>query len=931
MPAVPKSAGEVALTTAAVDEPWTAGLSPNAIPWSAESHKWTDSYKSAGHDEIPDAAAKQWFTAINGHSFSLTSELIGKPLRRIGRFDGTAKLRAPWPNDAVWRMTPFDVTDLMLTFWNGSAGVLFQYYPRHEPPIWAAFEVTRNESAVGVVRVGLLTTDNGSCGRSTAGTFDIRHQDQQIVLARGGIILIAAPLAHPPQDVIVGGQFRLRGMSMHRSESLSVAPLPRHHVLSSGPVSKLRWRQRHDHVKSLETSFSLTSNSFVEPEESVLPVARCLEQSPDRGTGLLELIVKISAADPGTGISICDRNAKSLLRVDFRRDLVTNQTVFAVSSTGHNQSDIETNLRNGPPHFFRPGSWFKFVVGQGTAHLHIGSDGLHWGRLSQFVNGNGSAALDSLKVQVDPGGDTRTICLSDLQIRELSGIIELTKPELYLRAASDVQPFDFERWKQQVRERLPTGVDPIDWSIASAVVALQHANEKSVALPILQTLLDTVERSAISFTQKKRLLDDACLLVDLLDDESTREMRRRYEDLGWQLERSGDHESITKVRLALLQSPFWSAGEIRFACERLHSHQIIDAVYRQDWPLAWASSRTVSFWNTLPHPDFRPIESGGELDRHAMWGESLAVDFVPQLDDGTTTVLPVNLRHPFIPAISKDAYNWFAELRSALSGGSEEDACRIAMSIAPQSEQELLTDAEDPELFVSVATAIDSARKSYPAFAEMMNAKFASHGQLRLRSAIQRKDLQGVRAIGIQFAGTSAARDGQMWLGDRELAIGHFDTAEQHFRDALVEANPGERQILEPRLGLARSLGGQNDEKPFRAALSQSNTDGIKINGTSVTGEEIRVMTKDLANRPMPNGVLRDSTSTARIDLEQGNSQLIRRAEFDGHPGLNSERWEFRFGDPFGRQLAVASDERRIYVSNRFQVNSYSIETAQQI
>jgi hypothetical protein len=61
-----------------------------------------------------------------------------------------------------------------------------------------------------------------------------------------------------------------------------------------------------------------------------------------------------------------------------------------------------------------------------------------------------------------------------------------------------------------------------------------------------------------------------------------------------------------------------------------------------------------------------------------------------------------------------------------------------------------------------------------------------------------------------------------------------------------------------------------------------------------------------------------------------GTYKLESRAQFDGHPGHNPGRGEYRFCDAFGRQLSIATDKESFYVSNRFQVNAYSIANGQQ-
>ena len=359
------------------------------------------------------------------------------------------------------------------------------------------------------------------------------------------------------------------------------------------------------------------------------------------------------------------------------------------------------------------------------------------------------------------------------------------------------------------------------------------------------------------------MLDDACSLTDLYDDAAAKSIGIFYEQLGWQLAQSGDHNPLAKVRPAWLWSPIWTASKMRYVWERLHSHEILQAVYRRDWAALWVLSQSASYWNLFPNPDQRPTERGEDLDRHARWAKSLVAEYQPQLDDGTAGIMPLGLRHPLIPVLNKEGYNVRAELQSALTGQTYEDACRIVMSIASHDGPGLLPDVEDRELFVSMPTAIASARKAHPGFAETMVEKFEPLGLIRVRSAINRQDLAGLQAATLQFMGTDAARDAHSWLGDMALSAGQFEVAEQHYRDTLIDASPARKESLEPRLLLARALGGQLSTPELTATLGRMPDRPNEINGITVATAELETVLKDLIAHPRGTGLLAEAPRPA--------------------------------------------------------------------
>ena len=935
---VPEPKHKPAAAEVVANELWSAALARDIAPWVANSPKLATDYKSAGHDEFPDSEAKRWLSQVEGQPYGWSTDSIGNPVRRVARFQGLAKLRAPWPDDAVLRITPFEVTDLTLYFWRGPTGVALRFYTRREPHLWAAFEITRENSSPKPTRWGLLTTDSGSYTRSTPGMLDIRQQEGELVLARGGIILMSVPFVGPPIEVFVEGQFRLRGLSMHRSAPFPSRPELSHRVVISGKASELPW------ATSAESPASLTANddgsvSFVVDSRekaglTSLPFGWLLAtQQSLQATGLFEVIVNVESADPGTGIFLGDRDGRPLQQLGFFRDNASQQITFGILRPGEIRSDANYNPNDFPPPYLAKPGWLKLIAGLGTLHIQTSGDGRHWGHVVESPGRDLPGAVGSMGLFGLQGPNARTIRVRQIQVRELTGITNLADPLLRLL----VTPFkkedfrDAPSWSHHVLDTQPTDTDVTEWFTANAVVALSQGPPKEFGLGLLRQLVAVGMRSTLTFERKRQLLDDACSLCDLFDDGTAKSLGAWYEELGWQLAESGDPHPLAKVRTAWLWSPIWTNSKMRYVWERIHSHEILQAVYRRDWPVAWSSAQSASYWNLLPHPDQRPTERGEDLDRHARWAKTLVAEVATQLDDGTAGVMPTGWRHPLIPVLNKEAYNVRAELQSALNGQTYEDACRIAMSIAEHDGPGLLPDADDRQLYVSMPTAIANARKAHPGFARTMNEKFEPLGQIRVKSAINRRDIASLHAATLQFMGTDAARDAHVSLGDIALSVGQFEAAEQHFYDALVDAGSRWHETLEPRLLLARALGGRLSASQDVANAARNPDGSIELNGTTITPADFESVIKDLVARPATSGFLTESIRPTAAPFGQAAYKLEPRAQFDGHPGNNPGRWEYRFGDPFGRQLSVVSDEHRIYVSNRFQVNAYSSIEGRQV
>ena len=917
-----------------VIEPWTAAMAREVAPWSALSPKLTRDFKSAGHDELPETEAKRWFSPVEGQPFTWAQDVYGTQHKRVARFQGLARLRAPWTDETLLRLTPFEMTDFTLYFWRGPQGVALRFYTRREPHQWAAFSIVRENSLPKPLRFGLLTSDNGNYVRAGAATFDLRHQDGGITLARGGITLLTAPMVAIPDEVYIEGQFRLRGISLHKSAPLPSLPETSHPLVMSGAANALPWSLSAELPAELNThdngSISLTTTSAAKAGIASVPIVAPSQTGATRG--LYEVIARVESADPGTGLFLGDSDGRPLHRIGFFKEATTQQITFGVLRPGEQRDTSNFDPNGFPPPYHTPQQWIKLVAGAGTLQILVSGDGRSWGHLVENPARDliGPVATIGLFANpiAQPGTAPRSIRLSHLEVRELNGVTSFAERSLVAQSppfASD-ELKDMAKWTQRTLATQPAGVALPRWFNACAVAALSQGPAKELAVPLLRQLMAVGIRSEASFAQKLKLLDDAALLSDLWDEVAAKVHATHYETLAEQIASTGDLHPLATLRPAIIRSPMWTVSKLRFAWERQNSRELLLAAYRGDWADAWESSQTALFWNTGVHPDWRPTERSDDLDKYARWLKAVSIENAPQLDDGTAGVFPGVWRHPLAMQWNKEAYNVRSELQSALVGQTYEDACRIVMSIGDHDGPGMLPDMEDRQLFVSLPTAIAGAMQAHPDFAKLMTEKFGPLGQIRVRTAINAGDVRGMQAATLQFFGTEAAAEAHEWLGDRALAAGRFPAAEEHFLMGLTHAAARQRESLTARLQLATALNGQQPSSPIVTP-----TKPIELSGTSIAPAAFETLIRDLSARPSASSrFVVTTTSTAPPPLTPAAFKLEARAQFDGQPGNNPGRAEFRFGDPFARQISVVTDVQRMFVSNRFQVNAYALPGGQQ-
>lgn len=892
--------------TATVTEgPWTPWVQGEIAPLTVDDRRWRADLRTIGHDEIPLAEFQRWWEEVPGIAAGWNEAIIGG--RRTVQLDGRVQLKAPWVDDTVLRLTPFDLNDLTLLFGDQDRGIALRFYRHREPHQWAAYEFQRPPGETTIKWGGLLTTDSGAWYRSGAATFEVHRQDGQLILSTGHVPILTVPLPRTPSVVQLLARGRLRGFSWLRGEPWPLnEPRTLPVVLQTGDAVATEWTSVKPETAMVQVdangTVSMTGGS--KTEESLAFVR--LPQAT-----LVESIVRLSSADAGTGVYLGNEQGKPLVMLGVFLDKRAKQLAFGPLRPGDRRVETEFDPNAFPPPYWSPQVWLKIVAGLGVCHVWTSGDGIHWGHIAENPLHDINGAIRSLGVYSVPGETPRTVRLEQFRVQELSGVTQLAGKD---HAEFSVElpptlPQAYGDWEAAIAPQVPEQTEPARWMEQAAVATLQAGPSRSLAREIIERLTESARFRTLGFSEQRAFLDDASALLDAANDPNLAMIRQNYF-----LHADESPDAGQQAWQAWLQAPVWTPHPQVRQQRGVIARQLLARAFAHERDQTANVAADAQFWMATAHPDHRFRYEDEALDRLARWSRSVTGAADRQADG--MDVLPLSWRHPLQLTVNKEAYNVRSELRSALVGGNFGDAGRIALNFGVQDGVGLLPDMDDESLFVSIPVAMATAVQDYPAFGEALRNDLGPTGLVRVTQAARRGDLATLRAATIQFYGTAAAAEAERILGDRQMAIGDYFGAQRAYRRALRSATETQRETLQGRQVLAEALLGVRSTPTDPSALK---VDGVPIasllqefppNGNAVTSATVA-----------PSAAV---SPRARYRVEIKN-------RFDGQVGQNAGRNEFRQVDAFGRQFAVTVDDARFYISNRFQVTAYHRDSGEQL
>ncbi|MBN2473233.1 MAG: PQQ-binding-like beta-propeller repeat protein [Pirellulales bacterium] len=808
----------------AADTPPPVATPPVATPPAGEAPPFAEVCFDDFDDERgypgPDELREVFEPASGGQLDPKKSDHGSRPLYQLR---GLLRIRPEWQTDSVLRMAVHEAKSLRLHFFSGRQGVTLCYFPDMRRA-WAAYGTVRGENRPQPESYALWAVDNGRYYRSRAGTFELRCQDGNLVMTRGDLVLLRAPLGGQPTEVFLECEMlKLRGVAMVRRGPAPRAGKSRPVVFRTDRPTELDWRVVREEEEAADRwQLDKLPDGRVElvvEKNAKWARANAAICSP----GLYEYVVEIEDAAPGTGLFLGDAEGKPLHRVAFLRDRRTGRTTFALArpDAGDIEKDYDFKQRLVPYAGHR--QWLRLILGAGILTCAVSGDGVHFSDVATEA-GHVQGACATLGLDCLPGQQRRTIKLRSIEVRRLAGLDVLATPEIE-QIAQHIGPltvWSVEEWQKRLEELealRPDGIADDVWQHACDWHAVRYNLTRAVSQPALHRLLRRALAESDDWQGKLRLLDEAGLLIlyhDFGDDWNAPKRSDYYHQLGETLLRRGHPTPFTTVNRAVLRMPGWLAPERPFDQELLRC-EILLLAQHQRWRELAELCRRMRYWSRIS--EYRqywiPWDQDKEATIHLLnWGAAAALRQIGRDRQPQLPAVTPGLRHPLVPSFDKENYNLMTEFRAALEGKAFRAACQVITTAGAPRQCSLLPERDDPSLLVSLPVAVDLAMRRVPGLREAMEEHFGALSRLRVNQAVADGDLAAVEAVARQFRATGAAAEAHGWLGDRMLSAGQWAQACGQYRRALLGAPPESRPSWQARLRLAAAMGGRQTGAP---------------------------------------------------------------------------------------------------------------------
>lgn len=792
----PGNNGGAAQAVAQAHEPWaTAMAEPPQEFLTAAMQEFSPQERSVSDDNL-----RRWFTPV------MPAQLQLQPRRNEPTIlDGLVRLRAPWTRDAALRVHLSGHHGLQIHLFAGQEGVTLQYQ-QQRGPTWAAYGTARAAGQNQPHTMQLVAADESICRRAGPGTVMIHWQDGLVILSRGDVPMLYAPLATPPKEIYFQGKAEWRGLAMVRLRAMPAREFPQTLVHKSTHPAKLVWSEKLADGGKLQKladgAAELSAPAAKQPGNWSVASIRLEEH------GLHEYVIQVEDPSAGTGVLLTDIRGDVLGQVSFVDDQRTSRLMIAATPPGERRDQG----RYEPDDFAplagkRP--WLKLIAGLGVLKVYVSGDGRHWSPLPGPPPPLRRGECAHLAIYCAGGAAPRKIRLRQLEVHELGALLELAPADVRERAVALDEATSVGDWLQAVAETQPADVESAIWRRACALRTLGASPSSELAHALLEGLLHEAMRLPLPLKSRLHALDQAARIANTWIPQHAAGLAKAYEELGEQLVAEGATRPFSTIAPELVASPITGPTQIQAFPGGLLRQELLRSVHQERWEDVVSLIQRLRFWR-----EHDPNRRDSPADRLIAWTASQAARgaprnlLAPEIDSLAT------VRQPLIEALSKEGYNILAEFEAALQSRAYDDACQIISTADTQGALGLLPDARERPLLVSLSGAVTLALRDHPQLGEAMREKFGPAGKLRVHEAIAQSDASAVQAATVQFMGTEAAALAHSWLGDRSLSQGDCTQAMVHYRRALPDAAADERAAIAARLRLASALLGYDQGQP---------------------------------------------------------------------------------------------------------------------
>jgi outer membrane protein assembly factor BamB len=890
------------------------------------------------------ADTKQWFTTTQGDWQIQPRDWQG---HRLPFYDGLVRFRGPWSEDSVLRLSLVDCVPFAIHFWKDQTGLSLRLYNNR----WSLTAYrTHRDGDIPTRRLPVpknfvtLATDEMRNWNSTAGTFplrfDLRFHGGEFIVSRGDLVLLRAPFEGLPTETYFEGHTMFAGLDMVRVVGESPAepdPLPALKDITR--PADLAW---HGNAAVQGIAFTKLADGSVEMKSNGAKATGAqwfdLPQQ-----GLYEIEMELDHVTPGSRVVFGGAATDPIASVAFMNENQTHGMSCKLVYLSDQTQLFDQIVANDPCRFTAPHQWIKLVGGCGLTRLYGGVDGIHWARFEVGVKDIWTPPLLHLGLACTAGDGVHSIMLRRVVLREFHELAQLAPAELLAKAPS-LTGGSLQEWQAAVaKQPMPPGASPAAWQRACALRTVIGNSPDTLGRQLLAGLFGYSLNTPMTVERRLRLLHEIATVSDVWSDgNDATNLVTRFELLGDQFVRQQYATPWSAVDGAVLRAPIWAQANYSTKLESLARAELLQLVYsnQPDQVL-----RTVARLRLSNCSD--PLMLWAEDWASTQSGTALGGDVVAEHTG----------RNPLIDELNKEGFSTLAEFESALDSQSYHDACQIITSPATLEITGLMPDPRDPQLSVSLETAVGAALRHDAALREMMTRQFGPAGMLEVRRSMGQSDADAVLAAATRYRGTEAAAEACLWLGDRAVGGGDFNRARVWYRQAKQNGNAALAKRIAPRDRLAAAMLGEDVGSPA--------TEPVQFGVVTMPAGEFESLVADMRKTHAPTGLPHIGAIVAAPLVPAapapGGFELQQLERFDGdmgdNPGEvnnptpsrgNSLRWLRPIAaaglgnsvdsplintglDWAGRQLAAAADSDRLYVSNRFQVSAFELKSGHRV
>jgi len=890
--------------------PWTAVVEDAKPPAFSEV---AFRQFSVSRDLPQPDTLKEWFDTVPGQSSRITEARTQHG--RCAAIDGVLKLKSPWLDDSALKLSLDQFDHLRIHLFTGLKGVTLQYNLGRANHGWAAYAVTREKADAPVPATYLLTATDLGRSRSTelryGGPVSIRWRSGEILLTRGDIELLRAPMPERPAETYFHGKAQFHGIQLVRTTDEPFAPpVPFPVAADITKPASLEWKL-FDETKDTnltrndDGSIRLHANNAGRKTWAVAPLP---------ASGLHEYVFQLKDVTPGTGIFLARSNnhAHDLVRfVSDRRGAMC--AVFSGNddSRERDMPKIEDQLVT----FAGSNPWVKLVYGIGSLRWWISPDGVHWGEgYEQWQNLPGD--LTGIGLQYAAHAPGCGITLQRVVIREISPIIEIVGKDLYQQAKSFHTAGNLSEWLEQAKKTLPDGTEKEAWLTACAIRSLGGGCRQGLGRDLRDLVFSSQAYQQQSFEKKLKSLSARTLIDDGFHHyDSLNKLAELFHQAAREAYAAGDPQAYTQMRHAMMSAPVYTNHYFKQYDEQLIRDQIVMLMSRRRFATAVRFCDELEFYHQ--QRDIKIIE----------WARAIAMRRLPrQRGDDTLPRLKEEWRQPYVEELNKKAYNVIAELRAILASDAHDDAARFIANLDAAAFEGLAPVGEDERLLTSLPVMVRAAMNRHPQLRKSMRDNFADIAMLRVRRAIAASDSLALEAAAMQFQGTPAAAEAMMWLGDRALSSGWFARAAASYREAEAAAGIALRSELAPRLRLAAAMQGKNAGEPA--------TDDVTFGEVTMSSNEFESLIKEMRSQQQDQAAPLQTVVTADApaprEMKPGNRLKIEGSLGEDQSNEVTRHTRTYKADWANRQLAVVQEGDTAYIANRFQIAAFDLAAGKQ-